>query len=98
MTLHCKNLTATKFFALRCLSHGGSLVTKLCLNLATLWTVACQAPMSMGFSSQEYWSGLPFPSPGDLPELGTEPVSSALQADSLLTELPGKPCLSLQFS
>ena len=42
----------------------------------------------MEFSRLEYWSGLPFPSPGDLPELGTEPVSSALQADSLLTELP----------
>ena len=40
-----------------------------------LWTVACQAPLSMGFSSQEYWSGLPCPSPGDLPYLGIEPVS-----------------------
>ena len=42
---------------------------------ATLWTVACQAPLSMGFSRQGYWSGLPFPSPGDLPHLGIEPVS-----------------------
>ena len=40
-----------------------------------LWTVACQAPLSTGFPKQEYWSGLPFPSPGDLPELGTEPTS-----------------------
>ena len=45
----------------------------------------------MGFSRQEYWSGLPFPSPGDLPNPGIEPGSPALQADSLLTELPGKP-------
>ena len=48
------------------------------------WTVACQAPRSMGFSRQEYWSGLPFPSPGDLPNPGIEPGSPALQADSLL--------------
>ena len=54
---------------------------------ATPWTVAYQAPTSMGFSRQEYWSGLPFPSPGDLPDAGIEPGSPALQADSLLTEL-----------
>ena len=53
----------------------------------TLWTVAHQAPLSMGFSRQEYWSGLPFPSPGDLPDPGIEPRSPALQTDSLLTEL-----------
>ena len=52
----------------------------------TPWTVACQAPLSMRFSRQEYWSGLPFPSPGDLPNPGIEPGSSALQADSLLAE------------
>ena len=46
------------------------LVTKSCLTLATPWTVACQAPLSMGFSRQEYWSGLPFPSPRDLPNPG----------------------------
>ena len=51
---------------------------------ATLQTVAHQAPLSMGFSRQEYWTGLPFPSPGDLPDLGIEPVASALQAESLL--------------
>ena len=50
---------------------------------ATTWTVAHQASLSMGFSSQEYWSGQPFPSPLDLPELGIEPGSPALQADSL---------------
>ena len=55
--------------------------------------VAHQAPLSMGFSKQEYWSRLPCPPPGDLPDLGIEPVSPAspaLQADSLPTEPPGK--------
>ena len=64
---------------------GGALVTEPCLTLVTLWTVARQAPLSMGFSRQEYWSGLPFPSPGDLPNPGAEPRSPALQADSLLS-------------
>ena len=59
--------------------------------LATLWTVAHQAPPSMGFSRQEYWSGLPFPSPGDLPDPGIEPRSPSLQADALTSEPPGKP-------
>ena len=54
------------------------------------WTVAYQAPQSMGFSRQEYWSGLPFPSPGDLPDPGIEPRSLALQADALLFELAGR--------
>ena len=52
----------------------------------TLWTVACQAPLSIGFSRQEYWSGLPYPPSGDLPDLGIErmsPVSPSLQAESL---------------
>jgi len=49
----------------------------------TLWTIAHQAPLSMGFLRQEYWSGLPFPSPGDLPDPGIELTSPALQADSL---------------
>ena len=57
----------------------------------TPWTVACQAPLSMGFSRQEYWSGLPFPSPGDLPDLGIELGSPALQANSLLSEPSGNP-------
>ena len=61
--------------------------TKLCLTLVTSWTVAHQAPLPMGFSRQEYWSGLPFPSPRDLLDPGIEPGSPALQADSLLTEL-----------
>ena len=66
---------------------GGGLVAKSCPTLATLWTVAHQAPLSMGFSRQGYWNGLPFPSPGDLPDPGTEPRSPTPQADSLLTEL-----------
>ena len=57
---------------------------------ATLWTVAHQAPPSMGFPRQEYWSGLPFPSPGDLPDPGIEPRSPALQADTLTSEPPEK--------
>ena len=55
----------------------------------TPWTVAYQAPLSMEFSRQEYWSGLPFPSPGDLPNPGIEPGSPALQADTLPSEPPG---------
>ena len=58
---------------------------------ATPWTVGHQAPPSMGFPGQEYWSGLPFPSPGDLPDPGIEPGSPALLADSLTSEPPGKP-------
>ena len=71
--------------------HGSGLVAKACQTLATPWTVACQAPLSMGFSRQDYWSGLPFPSPGNLPNLGIKPRSPALLADSLPTELQGKP-------
>ena len=51
-------------------------------------TIAHQAPPSMGFSRQEYWSGLPFPSPGDLPDLGIKPRSPAFQADALTSEPP----------
>ena len=59
---------------------------------ATPWTVAYQAPPSMGFSRQEYWSGVPFPSPGDLHDPGIEPGSPTLQADALTSEPPGKLC------
>ena len=55
------------------------------------WTVARQVPLFMGFPRQEYWNGLPFPSPGDLPDPGIEPGFPALQADSLPIELQGKP-------
>ena len=61
---------------------GCGLVAKLCPTLVNPWTVAGQAPLSMGFSRKEYWSVLPFPSPGDLLNPGIEPGSPALQADS----------------
>ena len=66
---------------------GGGLVTNSCSALVTPWTIAHQAPLSMGFSRQEYWSGLPFPSPGDLPNPGIKLGASAFQAYSLPTEL-----------
>ena len=72
-------------------SHGSDLVAKSCPTLETPWTTGCQASMSMGFSRQEYWSGLQFPSPGDLPDPGIEPGFAEWQADSLPTELEGKP-------
>ena len=71
-------------------SWFGGLISQSCLTLATPWTVAHQAPLSMGLSRQEYWSGLPFPSPGGLPNPGIEPESPTLQADSLPSEPPGK--------
>ena len=58
---------------------------------STPWTIACLVPLLMGFSRQEYWSELLFPSPGDLPNPEIEPRSPALQADSLPSEPPGKP-------
>ena len=60
------------------------LVAKSCLNLCNPWTIACLAPLSMGFPKQEYWSGLPFPSPMDLPDPGIEPIFPAWQVDSLI--------------
>ena len=71
-----------------------------CVQLfATPWTVAYQVPLSIGFSRQRYWSGLPSPSRGDLPKPGMEPGSSALQVDALPSEPPGKPVneLLLQY-
>ena len=65
-----------------------------CVRLfATPWTVAYKAPLSMEFSMQEYWSGSPFPSPGDLPKPGIEPGSPAMQADALPSKPPGKPVI-----
>ena len=61
----------------------------MCPTLASSWTLTSQALLSMGFARQEYWSGLPFPSPGDLSDPRIEPGSSALQVGSLLTEPPG---------
>ena len=60
----------------------------ICVQLfVTPWTASCQSPLSMGFSRQECWSGLPFPSPGDIPDRGIEPVSPGL-ADRLFTTEP----------
>ena len=64
---------------------------------ATPWTVAYHAPLSMGFSRQEYWSGFPFPSQGDLPNPGIEPGSPAFQADTLTSEPPGSTMLRTSF-
>ena len=73
---------------------GGGLVAKLCPTLATPWTVTCQAPLFMGFSRQEYWSWLPFYSPGDLPDPGIELSSPTLAGGFFTTEPPGKPMVS----
>ena len=69
---------------------GYCLVTKSCPTLVTPWTIACQVPLSMGFPRQEYWSGLPFPSPGDPPHPGIEPKSPALAGRFFTPESPGK--------
>ena len=91
--------TQTGFKGFQCFAHCrggpclhlewwfGGLVAKSCLTLAAPWTAAHQALLSMGFSRQGYWSGLPFHSPRDLPDPGIEPRSPASQADSLPTEL-----------
>ena len=95
--------TSYQFSLFPCLPRGKALPSLIIMEVnevkslshvqlfATQWTVAYQAPLSMGFSRQEYWSGLPFPSPGDLPKPGIKPGSPALQADVLTSELPGKP-------
>ena len=74
---------------------NGSVSHSVVSDTVTPWAVVCQAPISMEFSRQEYWSGLPFPSPGDLPDPGINPEikseSPVLQADSLSSESPGKP-------
>ena len=73
----------------------GGFVAKSYLSLATPQNVACHVPLTMGFPRQEYSSGLPFPSPGDLPDPGIEPASPALQMDSLPLSHQGKPKISL---
>ena len=73
------------------LTGSESKVAQPCPTLCDPWTVAHHTPPSMGFSRQEYWSGLPFPSPGDLPDPGIEPRSPTLQADALTSAPPGKP-------
>ena len=77
---------------------GGGLVAKLCLTLVTPWIVTCQASLSVGLPRQEYWSGLPFPSPGDLPDPGIKPMSPALAGGVFTTEPPGKPTEELELS
>ena len=66
-------------------------VSQSCLTLCNPMDYSPPGSLSMAFSRQEYWSGWPFPSPGDLPHPGTEPRSPTSQAESLLSELPGKP-------
>ena len=75
----------------RCEVYTFIKLAKLCLTLVTARTVATQAPLATGHPRQEYWSGLPFPSPGGLPDPEIELWSLALQADSLPTEPPRKP-------
>ena len=80
---------------LACVSvHSSVLVVQSCLTLCVPWTVAHKPPLSVGFSRQEYWSALPFPSPGYLPNTGIKPKYPALHADSL----PYKPIMEVQFS
>ena len=82
------------------LSGGGGLVAKSCPILATPWTVAHQALLSMGFPRQEYWSELPFPSPGDLPDPGIKPMSlasPALAGGLFTTSQPGKTSDQITF-
>ena len=74
---------------------GGGLVAQSCPTLVTPWTVACQAPLSMGFSRQEYWSGLLFPPPGNLPNPGIEPRSPALQEILYRLSYKGSPLFTL---
>ena len=75
--------------------HAKSL--QLCSILCESVTIVHQVPLSMEFSRQEYWTGWPFPSPGDLPDSGVKPRSPALQADSLPSQSPGKPWKMLFF-
>ena len=90
-----KNTGVGFHFLLQCMKvKSESEVAQSCLTLSNPWTAAYQAPLSMGFSRQEYWSGLPCPPPEDLPNPGIEPtsvMSPALQGDSLLPAQPGKP-------
>ena len=83
--------------------YCGGLVIKLCLTLATPWTVSHQALLSLGFPRQKYWSGMPFPFPGDLPDPGIKPTSPTLQAVSCIAsefftaESPGSKILTAEM-
>ena len=94
-TIQVRTVSMKMFVHFYATHIGGSLVPKLCFPVVTSWAVACQTPLTMGFSRQEYWSGLPFHSPGDFPNSGTEPGSPALQAVSLLSH-QGSPCYKYQ--
>ena len=85
--IHPRNVLDTLTYCCCCL------VIKSCLTLATPWTVVCQAPRSIRFFRQEYWNGLPFPSPGDLLDPGIEPASPELANGFFTTEPTGKPML-----
>ena len=89
-TKHSRSVSQIIFSIWLLHSDCGS-VTKLCLTLANPWTVARQAPLSMGFLRQEYWSGLPFPSAGNLPNPRIEPASPALAGRFFTTEPPAIP-------
>ena len=84
-----------------CVYGGGDLVAKSCPTLETAWTVTREAPLSMAFSRQENWSGLPFPSLGHIPDPGLEPTSPVSQVDSLLLSYQGFPyvymCVCIQY-
>ena len=83
---------AAKKLIQHCKATISSVQSLSCVRLfATPWTAALQAPLSMGFPRQEYWSGLPFPPPGDRPDLGISLVSPALAGAFFTTEPPGKP-------
>ena len=79
------------------LSDALMLLCKLGPTLAAPWTIASQAPLSMGFPRQEYWSGLPCPSPGDLPHLGIKTESPAFAGRLFITEPPGNSCVMHRF-
>ena len=82
----------SEIFALACVLSRFSCTQRF----VTPWTVAHQAPLFMGFSKQEHWSGLPFPPPGGLPNPDIQPRSPALQADALTSEPPGKPHFTVE--
>ena len=91
ISLEIKHLFLDSYKAERQESESESVICWVMSHSLQQWTIAHQAPLSMEFSRQEYWSGFPFPSSGNLPDPGIEPGSLAVQVDSLLSEPPGKP-------
>ena len=90
MTRNNKNINLNKLTK-SFIGGGGGEVAQSCPTLSDPWTAAHQAPLSMGFSRQGHWSGLPFPSPEDLPDPGVEPESPEVQIYSLPFEQQGRP-------